>query len=174
MKSSVEKYEQIIKLFPTLTSLGQVYYREGFISPYQNRHTTEETFVRTVCKNFVQHYKKHGVLEEWSIITIVGGSGIGKSRFSYETWRILLDFVQNKPEKCLEYFDRDDAMFSKFQEFISPDSIIEVFIKETSGDEIMYNETVEYHLKCCLASCLAKTSPTTRECIPILLGPFQD
>jgi hypothetical protein len=56
--------------------------------------------------------------------------------------------------------------FSKFKEFISPDSIIEVFIKETSGNQIQY-ESIEYHLKCCLGSCLVKTSPTAREYVDI-------
>jgi hypothetical protein len=159
--------EQIIKLFSTVSSRGQVNARERFIFPYQKRHIPDDAFVRVVCKNFVQHYKQGRLHQEWSIITIIGGSGTGKSRFSYETWGILLDFVQNKPEKCLEYLDHDNDVFSKFKEFISPDSIIEVFIKETSGNEILPDETVEYHLKCCLGSCLSKTSPTTREYIPM-------
>jgi hypothetical protein len=138
---------------------------ERFIFPYQKRQVAEEVFVHTVCKNFVQHYKKHGLHQDWSIITIIGGSGTGKSRFSYETWSILLDFIQNKPEKCLEYLDKDEDVFSQFKEFMSPDSIIEVFIKETNGNQIKRDETVEYHLKCCLGSCLVKTSPTTREYI---------
>jgi hypothetical protein len=140
---------------------------ERFIFPYQKRQVAEEVFVHTVCKNFVQHYKKHGLHQDWSIITIIGGSGTGKSRFSYETWSILLDFIQNKPEKCLEYLDKDEDVFSQFKEFMSPDSIIEVFIKETNGNQIKKDETVEYHLKCCLGSCLVKTSPTTREYIAI-------
>jgi hypothetical protein len=140
---------------------------ERFIFPYQKRQVAEEVFVHTVCKNFVQHYKKHGLHQDWSIITIIGGSGTGKSRFSYETWSILLDFIQNKPEKCLEYLDKDEDVFSQFKEFMSPDSIIEVFIKETNGNQIKRDETVEYHLKCCLGSCLVKTSPNTREYIAI-------
>ena len=96
-------------------------------------------------------------------LSLLQGSGTGKSRFSYETWNILLDFVKTKPEKCLEYLNNDEEMCSKFQQFISPDSIVEVFIKETNGNQIKENKSIEYHLACCLGSCLVKTSPSTRE-----------
>jgi hypothetical protein len=88
-----------------------VYTHEEFIFPYQPRCVAEEGFVRSVCRNFEQHYRRSGFTQGWSIITITGGNGIGTSRFSYETWNILLDFVQNKPEKCLKYLDNDEEVF---------------------------------------------------------------
>jgi hypothetical protein len=54
---------------------------EGFIFQYQRRKESEQVFIKTVCKNFIQHYKRRGLHQEWSIITIIGGSGTGKSRF---------------------------------------------------------------------------------------------
>lgn len=112
---------------------------------------------------FIQYYKVIGLQPNWSMITLIGGIGIGKSRFSYENWNILLDFIQNNQLKCLEYLQNDKDIFSQFKKFITPNSIIEVFIKDINNDRIKVNESIESHLKYCLSSCLFKTFPNSRE-----------
>jgi hypothetical protein len=160
--------EKILKLFSTApNSVRKVVDVEGFMFPYQKRSKSEDLFVQGVCNNFLQHYKGKRLHQKWNIITVIGGSGIGKSRFSYESWGILQDYITSSPEKCLTWLEGNRKIFEKFKEFLSPGSIIEVFIKETNGDQIGEKESIEYHLCCCLASCLLKSSPSSRDYVRI-------
>jgi hypothetical protein len=51
---------------------------EGFIFEYKERKTSEEILISKICTNFLSYIKKRDLHQKWSIITIIGGSGIGK------------------------------------------------------------------------------------------------
>jgi hypothetical protein len=67
----------------------------------------------------------------------------------------------------MKYLDNNEHVYKRFQEFFSPDSILEVFVKEMNGDQIRDKDSIEYHLGCSLASCLFKKDPKEREYISI-------
>jgi nicotinamide riboside kinase len=100
-------------------------------------------------------------------LTIIGGSGVGKSRLSYEVWNILKDYVQNHEALCIKWLNDDKEIFSEFKERILGSNLIEVFAKEANRDSIMDFDTVEFHLGCSLATCLFKKDQKKRENVSI-------
>jgi len=136
--------------------------KERFTFDYKRRPRAESPWVQNVCKNFVNFYKKSNLSQDWSLSTIIGGSGIGKSRFSFESWPILLDYVNNHEAEVLEFLNSDKDCFALFKKYICDESIVEVFVKEINGNEIREGESIPFHLGCSLSSILVQEDPLHR------------
>ena len=125
--------------------------------------------MESILSNFVLFSLKKKIHQKWKLNSIVGGSGIGKSRFSYEIWNILKNYVSKKEKECLntikeilksfkqqEIENESSELFLNFKKRILGNDFIEIFIKESNGNQIQENEDVNFHLSCCLLSQLLK------------------
>jgi chromosomal replication initiation ATPase DnaA len=70
------------------------------------------TFLNKIARKIARKCNK----KKWNPLTIIGGSGVGKSRLSYEVWNILKDYVQNHETICTKWLNDDKEIFSKFKE----------------------------------------------------------
>jgi len=133
--------------------------REGFMFRYRSLPRVERIWIENVCKNFVNFYNKTNLIQEWSLSTIIGGSGIGKSRFSFESWQILLEYVKNHEAEVLNFLNNDKDCLALFKKYICDGSIVEVFVKEKNGDCFVEGESIRFHLGCSLSSVLVQEDP---------------
>jgi hypothetical protein len=140
---------------------------EGFVFHYQKRKIPEKVMMKHICSNFLNFSRGVCLQQNWSLLTIIGGSGVGKSRLSYEVWNILKDYVQNHEILCIKWLDGDKEIFFKFKERILGCNLIEVFAKEANGDNLKINDTIEFHLGCSLATCLFKNNQNERGFVSI-------
>jgi hypothetical protein len=145
----------------------QQFEAEGFIFQYQKRTIPEEVMIKRICSNFLNFSRGDCLQQNWSLCTIIGASGVGKSRLSYEVWNILKDYVQNHEALCTKWLDDDKEIFSKFKERILGCNLIEVFAKEANGNSLNINDTIEFHLGCSLATCLFKNNQNEREFVSV-------
>ena len=77
-----------------------IYDVEGFIFDYVQRKESEEKIMKSILSNFILFSKKIKLHQQWKLNSIIGGSGIGKSRFSFEIWNILKNYVSKNEDYC--------------------------------------------------------------------------
>jgi hypothetical protein len=118
--------------------------------------------LKSIFSNYVSFIHKKNRSLFWEITSIIGGSGIGKSRFSFETLNIIKNYVENKENECIEIFqklrieDEPIKLFKNFKKRILKEKVIEIFIKESNEDQINSEEDIDFHLSCTLSTELLK------------------
>lgn len=70
-----------------------------------NREQEISELSKTVCQNFVSFSKNSSHKKDWSLLTVVGGPGTGKTRLSICAQQLIKEEIQKNRNDYSKYID---------------------------------------------------------------------
>jgi hypothetical protein len=126
---------------------------EGFDFIYVQNQNQNKKIFKIVCQNFASFHQKNNLSQNLSMLTLFGGSGVGKSRFSFEIPSIVINGIKNVDKKeCKKCVETEldlgiDKIFEELQNFFDKAIKLEIFTKESNGDQYQpEREKLSFHI----------------------------